>query len=154
MIVVGLDPSLAAFGMALVDCEQMKLLAAATVITPSKWNRAARLLSIRTGVRDLAYEWSKVTAIDKIAVEGGFMGRGAQVSLGIAEARGAALSSFKTVEYLSPKTAKKAVVGNGNASKEQVLEAVMELLGCQTITLDEADAAAVALAASGYRREK
>lgn len=159
MALIGLDPSLARFGLALVEqCDGVfTVLEVAAIVTKPMLPRSTRLLIIRREVARLCYRWGEIAALDCIAVEGGFVGLGAQVSLGIAEARGAALCAIPediAAIFLSPKVAKMALCGNGGASKDEVVAAVQALTGCGKIGYDEADAVAVAIAATGYRAPK
>lgn len=85
------------------------------------------------------------------AIETAFYGKNAQSALKLGHARGAALlaavlRSIPTAEY-SPREVKKAVVGNGNATKQQVQAMVMSLLSLKTPPkyFDTTDALAVAV---------
>lgn len=87
-----------------------------------------------------------------VAVESPFAGRNARSLIQLAHARGVVLlaarvAGIEIFEY-SPRSIKSAVVGYGNAEKEQVGKMVRLLLpGCADVTLsaDAADALAVAI---------
>jgi len=88
---------------------------------------------------------------DEFAIETAFYGKNAQSALKIGHARGVAILAavnyeIPTTEY-SPREVKKAVVGNGAASKEQVQAMVKNLLSLKTTPkfFDATDALAVAL---------
>jgi crossover junction endodeoxyribonuclease RuvC len=153
-IVVGFDPSLAAYGLALVDTDRRELLAHAVITTSPRAARHMRLRTLFDAITAYLHRWSETTAIDLAAFEGGFVGRGAMVALGIAEARGAGLvaASHLAVEVLSPSTAKMALTGSGKAQKHEVGAAVRQHLQLvEILPEDAADAAAIAIAAGGYR---
>jgi crossover junction endodeoxyribonuclease RuvC len=87
-----------------------------------------------------------------IVVEHAFSARNVQTALRIGEARGvvlaAAVSSGAEVVQYAPAAAKKALVGNGAASKDQVARMVGIVLGLHRppSPLDATDALALALA--------
>jgi len=108
---------------------------------------AERLLTIHARIKLLLTTYRP----QEFAIESAFYGKNAQSALKLGHARGvcllaAAEQKLPTAEY-SPREVKKAVVGNGNASKEQVRFMVTSLLklGKTPINLDVSDAAAVAL---------
>lgn len=89
---------------------------------------------------------------DVVVVETPYVGKNAKSALVVGMARGIALlvaaeSDVEVHEY-PPATIKRAVVGNGNASKEQVGEMVRVLLGLAEPPrpADAADALAIAIA--------
>jgi crossover junction endodeoxyribonuclease RuvC len=88
---------------------------------------------------------------DEFAIETAFYGKNAQSALKIGQARGVSILAavnheIPTAEY-SPREIKKAVVGNGAASKEQVEFMVKSVLKIREAPrlLDATDALAVAL---------
>lgn len=88
---------------------------------------------------------------DEFAIESAFYGKNAQSALKLGHARGVSLLAaveheIPTTEY-SPREIKKAIVGNGNASKEQVQFMVKSLLQIPrgAMVLDASDALAIAL---------
>jgi crossover junction endodeoxyribonuclease RuvC len=106
-----------------------------------------RLKTIYAGLRDVIREH----APDEFAIETAFYGRNAQSALKLGHARGVSILAaveheIPTAEY-SPREVKKAVVGNGAASKEQVRFMVTSLLHIpgSRLVLDASDALAVAL---------
>ena len=87
----------------------------------------------------------------EVAIETAFYGKNAQSALKLGHARGvsilaAVLHDLPVAEY-APREIKKAVVGNGNASKEQVQFMVRALLHLRPATMahDTSDAIAVAI---------
>jgi crossover junction endodeoxyribonuclease RuvC len=90
-------------------------------------------------------------APDEFAIETAFYGKNAQSALKIGQARGVAMLAavhreLPTSEY-APRAVKKAVTGNGGATKEQVQYMVRSILKLRTAPkeLDASDAVAVAL---------
>lgn len=85
-----------------------------------------------------------------LAIESVFVHKNVSSALKLGQARGAAICAAATndirVEEYSPKEIKKAVVGKGNADKEQVQYMIRLLLGLkQSPPADAADALAVAI---------
>ncbi len=88
---------------------------------------------------------------DECAIESAFYGKNAQSALKLGHARGVAMLAavehgIPTSEY-SPREVKKAVVGKGSATKEQVQFMVKSLLELRNapMMLDASDAIAIAL---------
>lgn len=88
---------------------------------------------------------------DELALETAFYGKNAQSALKLGHARGAAMlaavmQQIPTTEY-SPREVKKAVVGTGAASKQQVQYMVKSILRMKTLPkyYDTTDALAVAI---------
>jgi crossover junction endodeoxyribonuclease RuvC len=88
---------------------------------------------------------------DEFAIETAFYSKNVQSTLKLGHARGVSIlaavnNQLPTSEY-SPREVKKAVVGKGNASKEQVRYMVCQLLKIKSFdkSLDVSDAIAVAL---------
>lgn len=100
----------------------------------------------------------KVKGGGTLAIETAFTARNMKSALRIGEARGMVLASaarrgFDVVE-IAPATAKKAVVGHGAGSKQQVSLMVASILGVPPLEVpqDATDALAVALAHLHKRR--
>jgi crossover junction endodeoxyribonuclease RuvC len=87
----------------------------------------------------------------EFAIETAFAGRNAQSALKLGQARGVSILAAEqhglAIAEYAPREIKKAVTGNGNASKEQVRYMVTSLLSLapKSIRLDASDAAAAAL---------
>lgn len=88
---------------------------------------------------------------DEFAIETAFYGKNVQSAMKIGYARGvsilAAVHNNLPVSEYSPREIKKAVVGKGGASKEQVNYMIKTLLNLKSskLKLDESDALATAL---------
>lgn len=105
-----------------------------------------RLKTIFDGVSDVV----RIYMPDRVAIEQVFMHRNPDSALKLGQARGAAICAvmvqgLELGEY-SPAEIKKATVGKGNATKEQVQHMVQALLKLPGVPqADAADALAVAL---------
>ena len=122
-------------------------------MTDPRYQKLARVLveystALKKGDRALV---EATDVPDEFAIESAFYGKNAQSALKLGHARGvsilaAVVNEIPTSEY-SPREVKKAVVGNGAASKEQVQFMVKSLLRTadSTMILDASDAIAVAL---------
>lgn len=152
-VILGHDPSLASYGLALVDTDGPMLLAWSVIETSAKDSRAERLRVIFGGIRTRLDHWLETQAIDSAAFEAGFSfaGAGRGADLAIAEARGVGYVACAHLECvtLAPNSIRKAICGNGAAKKPEAVAAVVRILGAE-LPPDAADAAAVALAVGGF----
>lgn len=95
--------------------------------------------------------WMERFHPDAVAVEEVFVSQNAKTTLRLGHARGVILlavveGGFEVAEY-APRAVKQAVIGNGNASKDQVIWMVSRMLRLSEDAVEEdaADALAVAL---------
>lgn len=106
-----------------------------------------RLLQLRDGLAEVLRTHAPVA----VAVERPFLGKNPSAALTVGMARGiavlAAAEAGLDVHEYTPAMVKKAVVGNGNASKHQVAQMVRVILGLATAPepADATDALAIAL---------
>lgn len=148
MIVLGVDPGSHATGYGVVATgERLRLVTAGVVRTRARDPLDGRLCTIFTAIQRLLGE----QAATALAVENVFNARNARSSLILGHARGVvllagALADIPVAEY-APREVKKALTGNGAASKEQVRFMVTRCLRlpADPATLDESDALAVAI---------
>ncbi|HWJ70000.1 MAG TPA: crossover junction endodeoxyribonuclease RuvC [Sphingobium sp.] len=148
MIVLGLDPGLGTTGWGLVRAQGNHLshLANGQIKTDTKQPLAQRLVALDAALAALIVDY----APDQAAVEEVFVNSNPQSTLKLGQARGvillgAARTGIPVGEYAA-RLIKKAVVGVGNASKDQVHAMVARLLpGCRIAGADAADALAVAI---------
>jgi len=154
VIILGVDPGSHATGYGVISTGPVVRMLAGGVI---RANRGAplceRLLAIHTELSAVIDRHDPVA----IAVEDLFNARNAKSSLILGHARGVILlagaAAGLTVAEYAPREVKKALTGNGAASKEQVRFMVMRLLSLQeSPPLDQSDALAVALAHAGRSR--
>ncbi len=132
MRILGVDPGLRVTGFGLVDVDGHRLhyVASGTVSTAEAptGDLPARLKIIVDGLREVVERWQPNCA----AVEIVFVNVNPQSTLLLGQARGAALAALVTAgltvsEYTALQM-KKAVVGHGQARKEQVQAMVQRLL--------------------------
>ncbi|HHC07256.1 MAG TPA: crossover junction endodeoxyribonuclease RuvC [Actinobacteria bacterium] len=149
MFVLGIDPGLTTTGYALVraDAAGPVAVAAGVIRTPPDAPTELRLVELR---RDLAAVVADHRP-DAAAIERVFVNRNLQTAIGVARASGVALlvlgeAGIPVTEY-SPSGVKKALVGTGDAPKEQVQRLLELRLGLTAAPrpADAADALAVAL---------
>jgi crossover junction endodeoxyribonuclease RuvC len=148
LIILGLDPSLSCTGWGLIRAEGNRLshLANGQVKTRPADGLPQRLLDLATQLEAIIAGHRPEAA----AAEEVFVNQNPGSTLKLAQARGVALmcaarASIEVGEY-APTLVKKAVVGTGGASKDQVHAMVARLLpGAQIAGADAADALAVAI---------
>jgi crossover junction endodeoxyribonuclease RuvC len=150
MRILGIDPGLRTTGFGVIECEGAKLryVASGTIKTEAVESKSLplRLKIIFDGVREVAARYQP----DCASVEIVFVNVNPQSTLLLGQARGAALTALVTHELaVSEYTAlqmKKAVVGHGQARKEQVQEMVKRLLALPGLPgKDAADALGLAI---------
>lgn len=150
MIVLGIDPSSTSTGYGLIEA------------LPRRQCRFLDCGCIRPGV-GLAFEdrlvflYDRLTQIlqervpDTVAIESTFYGKDAEAAAKLGQARGVILLAVRQagrpMAHYPPAEVKKAVVGRGQATKEQVRFMVCRLLGLKELpgSLDASDALAIAL---------
>ncbi len=145
--ILGLDPGSRITGFGVIDVVQGEgVYVASGNIRATATDLATRLKVIFDGVVEVVAAYAPT----EVAVEQVFMYRNADSALKLGQARGAALSAVLTTglavaEYM-PARIKQAVVGKGNATKEQVQYMVRLILNLPVAPgADAADALAVAL---------
>jgi len=147
--VLGIDPGTLATGYGIVTRRggDLVVLASGTVLNSGGTPLPARLQNIYTKLRGIITQYAPT----ECAIESAFYGKNAQSALKLGHARGVSMLAaveqhLVTAEY-SPREVKKAVVGNGNATKEQVQFMVRSLLQIDgpRMRMDASDALAVAL---------
>jgi len=149
MRIIGVDPGTLFTGYGIIDLDnnEISYVDSGVIKIPSNKEFAPRLQKIY----DELYQIIKVNKPDEYALETSFYGKNVQSALKIGYARGVSLlvaihNNLEIKEY-SPREIKKAVVGNGAASKEQVQYMIKKLLCIRRnkIKFDESDALAVAV---------
>lgn len=148
MIILGLDPGLGTTGWGLIRAEGNRLshLANGQIRTDAKQPLPQRLVALDAALSALIAAHNP----EQAAVEEVFVNSNPQSTLKLGQARGvillgAARTGIPVGEYAA-RLVKKAVVGVGNASKDQVHAMVSRLLpGAQIAGPDAADALAVAI---------
>lgn len=150
-VVLGIDPGTRVLGWgAVLAVPRAPRLLACGVLTA----RARDGIALRLGA--LAEQLEELLGSVKpsvVAVETAFTALNVKSALRIGEARGLVLAAAGrrgvAVDEIAPATAKRSVLGNGRATKEQVASMVPKLLGVSDeleVPLDATDALALALA--------
>lgn len=140
MLVLGIDPGTAATGYGLVTSDvgapgrrqaaavPLRLVECGVIRTRPRDPLPARLLEVSSGVRELIARHRP----DLLAVEDVFYSRNVQTTLALGHARGvillAAAEAGVPIAEFPPAEIKKAVVGSGTATKEQVQYMLTQLL--------------------------
>ena len=150
MRILGIDPGLRTTGFGVIDTEGATLhyVASGTIKTDAVdiGQLPARLKIIFDGVREVTARYQPHCA----SVEIVFVNVNPQSTLLLGQARGAALTALVSndldvAEYTALQM-KKAIVGHGQARKEQVQEMVMRLLALPGLPgKDAADALGLAI---------
>jgi crossover junction endodeoxyribonuclease RuvC len=149
MVIIGIDPGLALMGYGVLQYEKdkAKLLECGVIVTEAGTPLPLRLSKLHDNMRELIVKYDP----DCVAFEELFSGKNVKTVIQVAQARGVVMAAaFGTgaelFEY-TPKQIKQAIVGYGNAEKQQVQEMVRLLLGMDKIIRpdDAADAVACAL---------
>lgn len=151
MIVLGIDPGTAITGYGVVQGERMqtpRLIECGIIRTRPRDSLPDRLKEIHDGIVELIQRHKP----DAMAIEDVFYARNVRTTVVLGHARGvillaAANANLQIAEY-PPAEIKKAVVGTGAATKEQVQFMVTRLLRLKTPPqpADASDGVAAALA--------
>ena len=150
MRILGIDPGLRCTGWGVIDFNQGRLqhIANGAIRPDSHASDADRLAAIYQGLLSVIAD----TDPDIAAIEEIFVAKSARSALRLGMARGVGILACGTAQVMiseiAARAVKKAVVGTGGASKEQVQEMVVRLLQVRAENADAADALAIAIAAS------
>jgi len=154
VIILGVDPGSHATGYGVISTGPVVRMLGGGVIRAGKGSQLSdRLLAIHTELTRVIDRHGPVA----MAVEDLFNAKNARSSLILGHARGVILlagsSAGLSVAEYAPREVKKALTGNGAATKEQVRFMVMRLLALkESPPLDMSDALAVALTHAGRSR--
>lgn len=147
--VLGIDPGTRVTGWGVVETTGNRTrLVACGALRLVHGEIAGRLLELRDGLRRVVAEHGPAA----VALERPFLGKNPNSALTVGMARGVAMLAASDaglpVHEYTPAVVKKAVVGNGNASKHQVAQMVRVILGLAAAPEppDATDALAIALA--------
>ncbi len=149
MIILGIDPGTLITGYGIIERTRssLKLIDVGIIKNSSELSMPLRLKKIYSSLCAIIEKW----APDEFAIETAFYSKNAQSALKIGQARGVAILAGVNYEIpvseYSPREVKKAVFGNGAASKEQIQFMIMNELKLKTKPryLDSTDALAVAV---------
>jgi len=149
MIILVVDPgtNITGFGIISFEKNTYSRVISGIIKLPSAKSIPERLNTIYNEIDKLI----KTYKPDEFAIETAFYGKNVQSTLKIGYARGvsllAAFHNGLAISEYSPREVKKAVVGRGTASKEQVGFMIKSLLILkeENMKTDESDALAIAL---------
>ncbi len=151
MIVLGIDPGTASTGYGVIKGDGLGLVSlveCGVIRTRAREPLASRLLEIYDGVSELIARHRP----DALSVEDVFYAKNVRTTVVLGHARGVVLLAGRQANLdifeLPPAEIKKAVVGNGAATKEQVQFMLTRLLKLKSVPQpsDAADGVAAALA--------
>jgi crossover junction endodeoxyribonuclease RuvC len=151
LIVLGIDPGTAVTGYGVVrgdGASVPNLIECGVIRTRSREPLASRLREIHDGIVELIARHKP----DVLAVEDVFYAKNVRTTVVLGHARGVILLAGEQhslrIEELPPASIKKAIVGTGSASKEQVQFMLTRLLRLKSAPqpTDAADGVAAALA--------
>ncbi len=122
-VVMGVDPGTAVTGYGVLSSEEsgsLSLLECGVIRTSSGEPLPTRIREIFEGIQEIIDQFHP----EVVVVEDVFQGKNVRSALTLGHARGAillaaSLADLRIAEY-SPREIKKAVVGNGSATKDQV----------------------------------
>lgn len=148
MILLGLDPGLQSTGWGVIEAQGNRLrhIANGQVRSQASDGLPKRLVQLYEALEAVIAEYRPASA----AVEETFVNQNPQSTLKLGQARGVVLlvgarSGIEVAEYAA-RFVKKAVVGVGNADKDQIHAMVKRLLpGAEIVGPDAADALAIAI---------
>jgi len=146
-IILGIDPGTRITGYGIIRLiDNIEVLDFGCIRPPPHLPLAERYFIIFEAIEQLIQKFSPTS----VAVESQFMQKNVQSAIKLGMAKGvvflaAAKSKISVFEY-APKKAKMAVVGNGNASKEQVQKMLQIILHLPEVPSPEDAADALALA--------
>ncbi len=148
-IILGLDPgtNIMGYGIICITGKKIDLLQYGVIHLQKYTGYEMKLKKIFERVLGIVDEFSP----DEVALEAPFYGKNVQSMLKLGRAQGVAMAAalyreIPITEY-APKKVKQSVTGNGNASKEQVAQMLIQLLKIKEAPrlLDATDALGVAL---------
>jgi crossover junction endodeoxyribonuclease RuvC len=152
LIALGIDPGTAVTGYGVVSGDGSSvpsLLECGVIRTHARAPLAQRLREIHEGISELLGRHNP----DVMAVEDVFYAKNVRTTVVLGHARGVILLAGEQrgirIEEIPPASIKKAIVGNGNATKEQVQFMLTRLLRLRAAPqpTDASDGVAAALAA-------
>jgi len=150
MIVLGIDPGTAVTGYGVVEGQHSmpaRLIECGVIRTKARDSLPQRLHDIHAGIAELLERHRP----DAVAIEDVFYARNVRTTIVLGHARGvillAAVQARVEISEYPPAEIKKAIVGTGSATKQQVQFMVTRLLRLKTAPepADAADGVAAAL---------
>ncbi len=152
--ILGIDPGSRVTGYGIIEAlpGQQRYIASGCIRIQADYF-PDRLQQIFAGIREIVERYQP----EQMAIEQVFMHKNADSALKLGQARGAAicavqLSGLPVFEYAA-RQVKQALVGKGNADKEQVQHMVKILLNLQgALQIDASDALGISLCHAHYQQ--
>lgn len=138
-----LDLSMSRSGLVIMDIDAYEAKVITSFKTDSDQEHGLRLKRIADGIK----KYVKDYPVTEVAIERGFtqFNNATQVTFRVHGVVNYLFCNFKQT-YYTPKTVKLAVTGDGNASKEQVMQSIMmRYPDAKFMNEDESDAFAIAI---------
>lgn len=150
MIILGIDTAIRCTGYGVIEMRSlndMSILDCGVIKNTQKMPHSECLRRLSGGIRELVSSHNP----DVASIEDAFMSRNVKTAMILSLARGAVIAALAecgiSVYAYSPKSAKKAAVGNGSASKQQVAVMMASIfnIDASKIPEDSTDALAIAM---------
>ncbi len=150
MIILGVDTAIRCTGYGVIKMNSLsdiEIIDCGVIKNKPKMLHSECLRRIAGGTRELIKAYSP----DSVAIEDAFCGRNIKTAMILSIARGAVITTSAEADLpiytYSPKTAKRAAVGMGQASKQQVatMMAAMFNIDISNIPDDATDALSIAV---------
>ena len=150
MIILGIDTAIRCTGYGVIDLQrngEIKILDCGVIKNKPKVPHSECLRRLYGGISELCNSFNPEVA----ALESAFYHKNVKTAMILSYARGSVMTALVNngipAYAYAPKKAKQAVVGTGNASKEQVASIIasMTRLNIEKIPLDSTDALAIAI---------
>ena len=147
--IIGIDPGTNILGYAVIEIEkkEYKILDMGVLKLTKFPDHTTKLKEIFLQIQEIIEAYLP----NQMAIEAPFFGKNVQSMLKLGRAQGVSMAAAMTmglnIEEYSPKSIKKSITGNGNATKEQVAAMLTQLLKRKFDDqyLDATDALAVAI---------
>ncbi|MCD4650675.1 MAG: crossover junction endodeoxyribonuclease RuvC [Candidatus Cloacimonetes bacterium] len=156
MIILGVDPGSRFCGYGLLEIESGKIIGAGCDVLKinQKHGFSGRLVDVHQQLKGVIDEYKPELAV----VESIFYGKNIKSAFTLGHIRGVILlvlaqSAIPTYEY-SPREVKKAVTGNGNATKNQVRYMMQQILKLKSLPSSEDASDALAVAFCHYNKTR
>lgn len=137
MRILGIDPALTTTGYAVIDSDNLKLIAADKIVSPKEMKSDDDRIELITEALMDAF---KRNNCDRVMLEDGFLGANARTAIQLAMLRGAIIGIFRLsrvpVEHMLPSEIRKVFGLSGSAKKIDVAMQVFKLYMNNKILLD------------------
>ncbi len=150
MVILGIDPAMRCTGYSVIEVkgvDNISILDCGVIRNKASMPHSECLRRLAGGIRELVSAFKP----EACSIEDVFYGKNVKTSMILSLARGSIITvlaeSSIPVYPFSPRSAKKAAVGSGAASKEQVAFLMSSMLGIDVngVPLDSTDALALAV---------